>query len=291
MTPADVLAGRGPAVRQPRAADLRSHKLLSVCPPTEQRLFSGADLRCRRGALGLPEQDAAKALAVPVPALRAWEAGAGPIPDLTAVISRLTRLERLADQITEQLGAASRDTGRIETFRTDDAAAAAHAAHGISALHRICAGRAWEDQPDATLVFHDLDERDEPTAGDRRAELMVRVTMLGLTRADIKEQLGVDRRRFTSWIRGDSAIPPGVFDDLDKMDDAADTHTELLEEAATAAASAIGVATTVEELAATYPVIDQVPLSTHWAAAGVLLADNDALRAHWISRLGRPGEH
>lgn len=291
MMPADVLAGRGPAVRQPSTAGLRSHKLLGVCPPTEQRLFSGADLRCRRGALGLPEQDAAKALDVPVPALRAWEAGNGPIPDLTAVIGRLTRLERLADQITEQLSAAARDTGRIVTFRTDDAAADAHAAQGISALHRICAGRAWEDQPDATLVFDELDERDDPVAGDRRAELMVRVTMLGMTRADIKEQLGVDRRRFASWIRGDAAIPPGVFDDLDEIDDAADTHTELLEEATTAAADAIGVATTVEELAATYPARDQVLLSTHWAAAGVLLAANDALRAHWISQPARAGEH
>lgn len=289
--PADVLAGRGSAaVRRPPAAGLRSNKLLSVCPPTEQRLFSGAELRCRRGALGLPEQDAARALAVPVAALRAWEAGNGPTPDLTAVIDRLTRLERLADRITEQLSAAARDTGRIVTFRTDDAAAAGHAAHGISALHRICAGRAWEDQPDATLVFHELDEREEPASGDRRAELMVRVTMLGLTRADIKEQLGVDRRRFTSWIRGDAAIPPGVFDDLDEIDDAADTHTELLEEATTAAAGAIGVATTVDELAAAYPARDQVPLSTHWAAAGVLLADNDALCAHWISQPARPGE-
>jgi hypothetical protein len=288
--PADVLAGRSPAVRQPPAAGLRSHKLLGVCPPTEQRLFSGADLRCRRGALGLPEQDAAKALAVPVPMLRAWEAGHGPIADLTEVIGRLTRLERLADQITEHLGAAARDTGRIETFRTDDAAAAARAAQGIAALHRICAGRAWEDQPDAQLVFHDLDERDESTASDRRAELMVRVTMLGLTRADIKEQLGVDRRRFTSWIRGDATIPAGVFDDLEELEQTADKHTEMLEENVTAAAAAIGVATTVEELAATYPASNQVPLSTHWAAAGVLLADNAALRAHWISSPARPGE-
>ena len=140
--------------------------------------------------------------------LRAWEVGNGPVPDLTVVIGRLTRLERIADQITEHLSAAALDTGRIVTFRTDDAASSAQGAQGISALHRICAGRAWEDQPDAQLVFHELDERDEPTAGDRRAELMVRVTMLGLNRADIKEQLGVERRRFTSWIRGDAPIPP-----------------------------------------------------------------------------------
>ncbi|MDD4866837.1 MAG: hypothetical protein PHQ28_06885 [Mycobacterium sp.] len=253
-----------------------------MCAPADQRLYSGADLRCRRGALGLPEQDAAIVLAIPVAVLRTWEAAAGPVAGLTVVIPRLATLERLADRITEQLAGAAADTGRIVTFRTDAAASSAGVAQGIAALHRICAGRAWEKHPDARLVFHDLDEREEP-ASRRRAELMVRITMLGLTRADIKEWLGVERRRLTSWIRGDAAIPRGVFADLDGLEAAADAHTASLEEASAAAGGVVGVAADVGDLEAAYPAVDAVPLSTHWAAAGVLLADDEALRARWIS--------
>jgi hypothetical protein len=283
----DVLTGVAAGVRRVPGAGLRSHKLVGMCAPTDQRLFSGADLRCRRGALGLPEQDAAAVLSIPVGLLRAWEADVGPAADLTAVMGRLTRMERFADEITEQLVTEAARTGRIVTFRTDEAATSAGAVHGLAVLHRICAGRAWEEQPEATLQFHELDERDEPVAGDRRAELMVRITMLGLTRADIKEHLGVERRRLTSWIRGDAAIPPGVFKDLDELEAAADLHTEALEDAATTAGGVIGVAGNPEELSEVYPAEHQVPLSTHWAAAGVVLADDAARRAHWISAPGR----
>lgn len=259
-----------------------SLKLVRMCAPAEQLVFSGADLRCRRGALGLPEQDAAVALKVPVAALRIWEAGGVPAADGAAIMGRLVSLEQAADQITGQLAARAAETGRIVTFRTDIAAMGAGAATGVSAMHRICAGRAWEENRDAQLTFHELDERVEDQGDDRRAELMVRITMLALTRADIKERIGVDRRRLASWIRGDATIPPGVFDDIDLLERAADGHTEILEETAGATAI-IAVAATAADLSATYPAAEPVPLSTHWAAAGVLLADNDRLRAQWIS--------
>lgn len=260
-----------------------------MCAPADQLLFSGADLRCRRGALGLPEQDAAAVLRVSVAALRGWEAGAGAITDLTAVMDRLAVIEQVADRITGQLIADATTTRRIVTFRTDIAAAGAGAPTGVAALHRICAGRAWEEDRTARLVFHELDERSEGVDVDRRAELLVRITMLALTRADVKEQLGVERRRMMSWVRGDASIPPGVFDDLEALENAADSHTAALE-AAAAASGRLDVAATVAELASTYPGIGpHVPLSTHWAAAGVLLADDDVLRARWISAPAREG--
>lgn len=270
-----------PAVRRVFAG-LSSPKLVRMCAPAEQLVFSGADLRCRRGALGLPEQDAAAALKVPVAALRAWEAGAIPAADAPAIMGRLVSLEQVADQITGQLVARAAETGRIVTFRTDIAATGAGAATGVAAMHRICAGRAWEENRDAQLTFHQLDEPDEDQGDDRRAELMVRITMLALTRADIKERIGVDRRRLASWIRGDAPIPPGVFDDIDLLERAADDHTEILDEIA-GANGIVAVAATTADLSSTYPSAQPVPLSTHWAAAGVLLADNDRLRAQWIS--------
>ena len=220
-------------------------------------------------------------LGAPVAALRSWEAEAGPVADLTAVMGRLARVEQVADGITGQLIADAAKTGRIVTFRTDAAAAGAGAAMGVAALHRICAGRAWEEHREAQLVFHELGERTGDRGVDRRAELMVRLTLLALTRADITERLGVERRRVTGWIRGDMPIPPGVFEDLDALENAADCHTESLEEAATT--GRVDVAATVQDLVATYAGAQEVPLSTHWAAAGVLLADDDRLRARWIT--------
>lgn len=256
-------------------------RLVGMCAPAEQLLFSGADLRCRRGALGLPEQEAAAVLQVPVAALRAWEAGVDPVVDLTAVIGRLAGVEQVADRITGELSAEAVKTGRIVTFRTDVAAAGSGAALGVAALHRICAGRAWEEVKQAQLIFHELDERADDADADRRAELMVRITMLALTRADIKAHLGVERRRLMSWIRGDAEIPSGVFDDLEILENVADSHTEMLE-AGAGVTGRIDVAATVDDLATTYPGAAQVPLSTHWAAAGVLLADDHRLRARWI---------
>jgi DNA-binding transcriptional regulator YiaG len=278
----DRVRAGGVADRRSADAGGRGLKLVGMCAPADQLLFSGADVRCRRGALGLPEQDAAALLRTPVAALRAWEADAGPIAKLTAVMGRLASVEQLADRITTTLIADAAKTGRIVTFRTDIAATGAGAAMGVAALHRICAGRAREEHRDAQLVFHELDEGPAGQGSDRRAELMVRITVLALTRADITERLGVQRRRIQQWIRGDAAIPAGVFEDLDVLEHAADRHTERLEEAA-AATGRVDVAATAADLLATYPGTEQVPLSTHWAAAGVLLADEDRLRALWIT--------
>ncbi|QNI09780.1 MULTISPECIES: hypothetical protein [Mycobacterium] len=251
-----------------------------MCAIPGQRSYSGADLRCRRGALGLPEQDAAMLLNAPVAALRAWEATAVPQRELSAVIDRLSRVERTADHITTHLSAEATRTGRITTFRTDTGAAAAGAPTGVAVLHRICAGRAWESHRDATLVLGDVTQPAvaEP---DRRAELMIRLTMLALTRNDIEQRLGLGHRRIQQWIRGDSLIPDGIFTDLDTLEQAADKHTETLEET-TADTGCLQVAATVTDLLAAYPATQNVALSTHWAAAGVLLSDDNQLRAHWI---------
>jgi hypothetical protein len=144
-------------------------RLADVHAPAGQLLYSGADLRCRRGALGLPEQDAAVLLGAPVGALRAWEADTGPVPELTAVLARMADVERVADRITGELVEEARRSGRIVTFRTDAGAMQAGAAMGVAVLHRICAGRAWEERNDAQLVF--ADARPVDSGGpDRRAE-------------------------------------------------------------------------------------------------------------------------
>lgn len=279
--------------------------------------YTGADLVTRRSALGLVRRSALQDLfGYSVRIIDYWEHDLLIGDELDEAMIRMSRLERDANRITKGLVENSRETGVITTYRTDDDAAAAGATISVSGLrqdvlnpeyapdialhvadarfHRVCAGRALSRNPDAELVAVGLPESDLVSIA-QRSRVLVQLSMLGLSTTSIESAIGLPQRVLQNWLAASAkdgrlrgTLHADQFQRIDEITEARSAHIDVLEARPERTEEGVlPVAATAEDL----QIIDPgtiLPLETHRAVVGELLAGDFDLRGRWVSPPPRP---
>lgn len=282
--------------------------------------FTGADLITRRTALGLFNTTALHNLiGYQVATIDRWEHDRLLGDEFDGAMLRVVRrLEVYAGELTDALLEQSRASGQIVTYRNDDEAAEAGAmipvgrfrddvhnrlspaAQGVvkevavAAFHRVCAGRAAIANPEAEVVIAGLQENGFVSVAER-SEVLVQLTMLGISTTTVERAIGVPQRVLQNWILGkvknDRPVATIGEDQLGRVSalaDAADAHADVLEAGLQRRGdSIIPVASTIEDLQQIDPGTI-LSLDTHRAVVGELLAGDFDLRGSWLSPRSLP---
>lgn len=253
------------------------------------RHYTGADLRTRRLALGLLNPTTMQPILGKTKwEIEEWESN-HQLDDVHEGIARLEHVEKIASEITEELLEQSQQTGTIITYREDRTALSAGVRLPIATLHRVCAGRAADLNPAATVLVAELEDGGESTAAEK-SDLLVRLSMAGLSTASLSA-VGLDRRTLQQWLAGKEGFKllPERFEQLEAIERGAQGHLEVLEDRLESFDGALNlpVASTDADLAELDPTAS-IPLATHQFVVGELLARDPELRGKWMHAPAAP---